>query len=108
MAGKRGRVDYPDCPGRRRLIGTLWHFVYRCGAAFEVGRLYIKQADVAQSVERVLGKDEVTSSILVVGSRKQSGEGKSSGETALNRTRGGFAPSCFFVLRRAQLRFVKG
>src|SRR6266436_7450551 len=29
-----------------------------------------KQAHVAQSVERVLGKDEVTSSILVVGSRK--------------------------------------
>ena len=27
------------------------------------------EADVAQSVERVLGKDEVTSSILVIGSR---------------------------------------
>ena len=31
------------------------------------------QAHVAQSVERVLGKDEVTSSILVVGSREKSG-----------------------------------
>ena len=28
-------------------------------------------AHVAQTVERVLGKDEVTSSILVMGSRKQ-------------------------------------
>ena len=26
------------------------------------------EADVAQSVERILGKDEVTSSILVIGS----------------------------------------
>ena len=29
----------------------------------------VRYADVAQSAERVLGKDEVTSSILVIGSR---------------------------------------
>ena len=33
------------------------------------------RADVAQSVERVLGKDEVTSSILVIGSSKQGNPG---------------------------------
>ena len=31
----------------------------------------LSKADVAQLAERVLGKDEVTSSILVVGSRSQ-------------------------------------
>ena len=31
-------------------------------------------AHVAQMVERVLGKDEVTSSILVVGSRRREGD----------------------------------
>jgi hypothetical protein len=35
----------------------------------KVERLNIKQADVAQLAEHILGKDEVTSSILVVGSR---------------------------------------
>jgi hypothetical protein len=40
------------------------------GRGFE-SRLPLQDlAHVAQSVERVLGKDEVTSSILVVGSRK--------------------------------------
>ena len=33
-------------------------------------------ADVAQLAERVLGKDEVTSSILVIGSRMVDSEGK--------------------------------
>jgi hypothetical protein len=34
----------------------------------KAGRLNIEQADVAQLAEHILGKDEVTSSILVVGS----------------------------------------
>ena len=34
----------------------------------EIGNLQFEKARVAQSVERVLGKDEVTSSILVAGS----------------------------------------
>ena len=34
-------------------------------------RLKIKFADMAQSVERVLGKDEVTSSNLVISSKKR-------------------------------------
>ena len=36
-----------------------------------VGRFTAERAHVAQSVEHVLGKDEVTSSILVVGSKKR-------------------------------------
>ena len=36
------------------------------------GHLHVRKADVAQSAERVLGKDEVTSSILVIGSRLRS------------------------------------
>ena len=44
------------------------------GRGFE-SRLPLQDlAHVAQSVERVLGKDEVTSSILVVGSRKATGD----------------------------------
>ncbi len=39
-------------------------------------------AHVAQSVEHVLGKDEVTSSILVVGSMKNLGPGNGKGETS--------------------------
>ena len=35
------------------------------------------KADVAQSAERVLGKDEVTSSILVVGSTSSEGRKRS-------------------------------
>ncbi len=42
---------------------------YRCMNKFVC--LFIdKQAHVAQLVERILGKDEVTSSNLVIGSRK--------------------------------------
>ncbi len=33
-----------------------------------IDRMFFEKARVAQSVERVLGKDEVTSSILVAGS----------------------------------------
>ena len=44
------------------------------GRGFE-SRLPLQDlAHVAQSAERVLGKDEVTSSILVVGSRKATGD----------------------------------
>jgi hypothetical protein len=42
---------------------------FEAEAALEMERLNIKQADVAQLAEHILGKDEVTSSILVVGSR---------------------------------------
>jgi hypothetical protein len=42
----------------------------------EAGNWFVEQAHVAQSVEHVLGKDEVTGSIPVVGSRIQGGAGR--------------------------------
>ena len=75
------------CPGSRRLrggsvCGECRHFVKICGnlahaLAFGGGLMYniiraVKHADVAQSVERILGKDEVTGSNPVISSRNQS------------------------------------
>ena len=42
---------------------------------FPAFRFTAERAHVAQSVEHVLGKDEVTSSILVVGSNEGTGSG---------------------------------
>ena len=75
------------CPGSRRLrggsvCGECRHFVKICGnlahaLAFGGGLMYniiraVKHADVAQSVERILGKDEVTGSNPVISSRNPS------------------------------------
>ena len=71
----------PD-PYRRRLRGPVAPLRFRRGAPLaRLGdwnwklragswQLEAGHADVAQLAERVLGKDEVTSSILVIGSKK--------------------------------------
>ena len=46
----------------------------RLGRPCEGGLVGVNRADVAQLAERVLGKDEVTSSILVIGSSLRSRE----------------------------------
>lgn len=64
---------------REGLAGTVPVFERGTGGGFLPSSLFGGVngfdgfAHVAQTVERVLGKDEVTSSILVMGSRKQSG-----------------------------------
>ena len=55
LASRPSRVRWPTCRRSRK--------AQRCGA-----RAPRAKADVAQLAERVLGKDEVTSSILVIGS----------------------------------------
>ena len=66
----RGRSDWgARCRARPRLASrhALRTGAHRCGRRVGRGREAAK-ADVAQLAERVLGKDEVTSSILVIGS----------------------------------------
>jgi hypothetical protein len=63
-AGKRKTVN-----GKRMEMSVKPRTSYR--VSFPVSRsFYGSNAHVAQSVEHVLGKDEVTSSILVVGSNE--------------------------------------
>ena len=53
--------------GRQESIGPLWFRFRRMGLVSEVTH-DVSNAHVAQLVEHVLGKDEVTRSIRVVGS----------------------------------------
>ena len=50
-----------------------------------VSRSMFFRADVAQLAERVLGKDEVTGSIPVIGSRQENFDGRSSGRVSTTR-----------------------
>jgi hypothetical protein len=60
LSGQKQRAVNPSPIGLRRF------------ESFPVHHLSISRAVVAQLVERVLGKDEVTSSILVIGSSLRS------------------------------------
>jgi hypothetical protein len=58
-------------PVSRSRLRSLASFV-QAGCVIDASASSQKKADVAQLAERVLGKDEVTSSILVIGSNLRS------------------------------------
>ena len=60
-------------PSKLNVVGS--NPISRSGRGIELRNL----AHLAQMVERVLGKDEVTSSILVVGSKANQTSNKTSG-----------------------------